>query len=66
MAWARGTALALSALIALVVACSELVAAGVDARIAAAVGIVLTLAFTAGRLRWMLGAIRGQPESAAS
>ena len=66
----RGTALALTALIALVVAGSEIAAAGIDARIVAAAGIVLTLAFTGRKLLWMLGTIRrparAQPESAAS
>ncbi|MEA2462113.1 MAG: hypothetical protein QOH90_2290, partial [Actinomycetota bacterium] len=55
---ARHTALGLTGLLALVVAGSELAAAGADPRIVAGAGALVILALTGGRLRCMLGALR--------
>ena len=63
-AHARRTALELTALIALVVACSELVRAGANAYLVAGIAALAVLALSWRRLRWMLGALR-QPSARA-
>ena len=54
----RTTALELTALIALAVACSEIVAAGADPYLVAGVAGIAVLAFTGRRLLWMLSVLR--------
>ena len=63
----RSTAVQMTGLVALVVACSELVAAGLDAWVVGGVAGAAVLVLTGRRLLWMLSAIRKpQPESARS
>jgi O-antigen/teichoic acid export membrane protein len=61
---ARVTAIELTALIALVIACSEVVAAGANAWIVAGLAGLAMLALTWRRLLWMLSTLRKPPSAA--